>query len=516
MYAAAPVLDGQGRPIAALGLRIRPEEQFTQILHVARSGRTGETYAFDRNGVLLSQSRFDDELKQLGLLVDRPGSKSILSVELRDPGVNMLAGHRPAIPRRDQPLTRMAADAVQGRGGCDADGYRDYRGVPVVGAWQWLGEYDFGIATEMDKAEAFAPVAILRRAIAMLMLLLAAAGFGIFLAMLFMAHQHRRLHDATRAAQQFGQYTLLEQLGAGGMGTVYKAQHALLRRPTAVKLLSPESISDVAIARFEREAQLTSGLTHPNTVAIYDYGRTAEGIFYYAMEYLDGVNLDEFVRRHGPLPEKRVVYILRQVCASLGEAHSSGLIHRDVKPANIFLTVRGGQFDFVKVLDFGLAKPVFDPRDTHITSANTIAGTPLYVAPEAIIKPDQIDARADVYAIAGVAYFLLTGTPVFSGSSAADICLKQVNETPPSLSAVRGQPVDPTLEAILMRCLSKAPQDRPIDANDLLDQLEKCPGPNGWTPADAARWWAGQVQSRRSAEHAAGAPPGSMRWTAQI
>ena len=177
------------------------------------------------------------------------------------------------------------------------------------------------------------------------------------------------------------------------MGTVYKARHALLRRPTAVKLLNPEMISDTAIARFEREVQLTSGLTHPNTVAIYDYGRTASGVFYYAMEYLEGINLDELVKRFGPLPEARAVYVLRQVCASLAEAHAAGLVHRDIKPANIILTFRGGLHDFVKVLDFGLAKLAGDLREPALTSANVVAGTPHYVAPEAVTRPDQIDAR---------------------------------------------------------------------------------------------------------------------------
>ena len=173
-------------------------------------------------GVLLSQSRFDDELKQIGLLVDRPDSRSILNVEVRDPGVNMVAGQRPTIRRSDQPLTRMAKSAVQGRTDHDVDGYRDYRGVPVVGAWQWLDDYDFGVATEIDVDEAFAPVYILRRAFAVLMGLLAAAAVGIFLAMLLIARQQRELHDAALAAQQFGQYTLVEKLGTGGMGTVYR------------------------------------------------------------------------------------------------------------------------------------------------------------------------------------------------------------------------------------------------------------------------------------------------------
>jgi uncharacterized membrane protein YeaQ/YmgE (transglycosylase-associated protein family) len=454
MYTAAPICDEQGQPLAALGLRIRPDDQFTEILHVARPGSSGETYAFDRAGVLLSQSRFDEMLKEIGLLVDRPESQSILSVQLRDPGVNLVDGARATLRRTDQPLTQMASAATQGQDGYDVDGYRDYRGVPVVGAWRWLDEYDFGVATEMDVDEAFAPVYVLRRVFMLLMALLLVAAAGIVLATLLIAQQRRKLRNATTAVRQLGQYTLLEKLGSGGMGTVYKAQHALLRRPTALKLLNPEFMSDTAIARFEREVQLTSGLTHPNTVAIYDYGRTPEGVVYYVMEFLDGINLDELVRRYGPLPEARAVCILRQACASLAEAHEAGLIHRDVKPANIVLTLRGGQHDFVKVLDFGLAKVVAS-REASVTATNIVAGTPLYVAPEAVLQPEAIDARADVYAIAAVGYFLLTGSPVFGGSSALEICHKHVSGVPEPPSVRAGRPVSSALESLLLRCLSR-------------------------------------------------------------
>lgn len=499
MYVAAPIRDEGGRAIAALGLRIRPGSEFTRILHVARSGETGETYAFDRGGVILSQSRFDEELKQIGLLVDRPGSRSILSVELRDPGVNMVAGERPTVRRSDQPLTRMARAAVRGIDGHDVDGYRDYRGVPVVGAWQWLDEYDFGVATEVDVDEAFAPAYILRRAFAVLMGLLIAAAGGIYVAMLLIARQRRQLRDANLAAQQFGQYTLVEEIGSGGMGTVYRARHALLRRPTAVKLLNPESMSDTAIARFEREVQLTSELTHPNTVAIYDYGRTPEGIFYYAMEYLDGVNLDDLVQRYGALPEARAVFILRQVCSSLAEAHAAGMVHRDIKPANIFLTCCGGQHDFVKLLDFGLAKSAGGRPEPSLTATNTVAGTPLYMSPESITNPDQVDARADVYAIGAVGYLMLTDSPVFAGSSSSEIYLMHVSTHPQPPSARTRQPISPELESLLLRCLAKSPADRPADAGELLRLLEACPATGIWTPADAANWWAERRQEHSAA-----------------
>jgi hypothetical protein len=488
MFTIGPVRDEKGKPIAALGLRIRPEDQFTRILQAVRFGESGETYAFDNKGLMLSQSRFDEELKQLGLLVDQPDARSILTVEIRDPQVNMQEGVRPKLRRTEQPLTRLAAGAVEGQDGYDADGYRDYRGVPSVGAWRWLKEYDFGIGTEVDTAEAFRSLVILRRSFWSLMALLGLAAIGIFVAMLFIARQQRALQSATLAAKQLGQYALEERLGAGGMGTVYKARHAMLRRPTAVKLLDVDKMSDAAIARFEREVQLTSGLTHPNTVAVFDYGRTPDGIFYYAMEFLSGMNLDDFIKRHGPVPEARMLFILRQICGALAEAHASGLVHRDIKPANIFLTRRGGLHDFVKVLDFGLVKALGGVEQANVTNPHALMGTPLYLSPEAVNHPDSVDARADVYAVGAVGYYMLTGTPVFSGATVMEICMKHVKEPPEPPSARSGKPVTPAVEAFLLRCLAKSPADRPKDAAELLVEIDACAVAT-WTAAQAAAWW---------------------------
>ena len=491
MFAAAPLPDETGRLLAALGLRIAPDEEFTKILHVARCGVTGETYAFDRSGVLLSESRFDEDLKQLGLLVDQPEVRSILTLELRNPGVDLTKGARSGERRTNLPLTRSVAAAIEGRDGYDVDGYPDYRGVPVIGAWTWLPEFDFGVVTEIAAAEAFAPLHILRRAIRVLMGLLVLGAVGIFGAMLFMARQHRQLQEAVVQARRLGQYALEKKIGAGGMGTVYLARHAMLRRPTAIKLLDPDKISDAAIVRFEREVQFTSALTHPNTVAIFDFGRTPEGVFYYAMEYLEGVNLEQLVTRHGPLPEARAVYLLCQVCGSLAEAHAAGLVHRDVKPANIFLTTRGGLRDFVKVLDFGLVKAVGGDR-LNVSLPMAVTGTPLYLSPEAINEPERVAAQADVYALGALAYFLLTGTPVFNGTSVVEICMKHTQDVPERPSSRLGKPITPKLEELILRCLSKSPQDRPANASALLAELYACGIQDAWTSDDAAVWWSRQ------------------------
>ena len=489
MLTAAPIRDEKGKPISVLGMRIRPEEVFTRILQVAQSGETGETYAFDRNGLLLSESRFDDDLKKIGLLADQPDAKSILTVELRDPQVNMAEGVRPVLKRAEQPLTRMAAAAVAGQNGIDVAGYRNYRGVSVIGAWTWLSEYGFGVATEIELAEAYQPLHVLRLAFWILMGLLGVSALAIFLFTIIVARQEVAVQKAVLAAKQLGQYTLEEKIGAGGMGAVYKARHALLRRPTAVKLLEPDKVSALAIARFEREVQLTSQLNHPNTIAIYDFGRTPEGVFFYAMEYLDGINLEDLVVYFGPLPEGRVISILRQICGSLAEAHSLGLIHRDIKPANIILNHRGGVADFVKVLDFGLARAVGATAESRLTAANVMTGTPLYMAPEAIDRPSSVDAAGDLYAVGAVAYFLLTGFPVFEGETLMEICMKHVKAAPEPPSARLGRLVAPRLEAVILQCLAKAPRDRPATAATLDVEFAACAPECAWTAADAERWW---------------------------
>ena len=494
MFAAAPIRDESGKVIAALGLRIRPDADFTRILQTAQAGKSGETYAFDERGLMLSQSRFDKEMKRYGLLANRPDERSVLTLELRDPGANLAARQpRPDVEPDDLPFTKPVLEAVAHGEGYDVDGYPDYRGVPKLGAWTWLPEYGFGVVTEVDRDEAFRAVYILRVALGVLLGLLLLAAAALFAAMWYMARQQQKLRAAVLEAKQLGQYTLEEKLGQGGMGTVYKAKHAMLRRPTAVKLLDVANMTDVAVARFEREVQMTSALTHPNTVAIYDYGRTPEGIFYYAMEYLDGTNLDDLVRKYGPLPEARVVHLLKQVCGALAEAHAAGLVHRDVKPANIFLTRRGGVADFVKVLDFGLVK-VADAREASVTSANTVTGTPLYLSPEGISRPDSVGPPADVYALGAVAYYLLVGRPVFDGTAVVEICMKHLNDepTPPSASGVS---VGAEFERLLLRCLAKSPDARPPHAGALLAELEDLAFAEKWTAAVADSWWANPPKS---------------------
>jgi tRNA A-37 threonylcarbamoyl transferase component Bud32 len=485
MYAMAPIVDEQLHVAAILGLQIRPENEFTRILQLGRLGESGETYAFDSNGLMLSNSRFDRELTLEGLLQE--GSPSILNLLVRNPGGDITAGFRPGTLRSELPLTQMVEEARQGRSGVDVSGYRDYRGVQVVGAWTWLDEYGFGVATEIDFAEAFQPLTILKRTFWSLLALLAASSAAIFVFSLKVARAQRQAREAAIEAKELGQYRLEEKLGEGSMGVVYKGRHAMLRRPTAIKLLNTDRITDQSISRFEREVQITSNLNHPNTIAIYDFGRTPEDVFYYAMEFLDGIDLQQLVEAYGPQSAGRVIHILKQVCGSLYEAHCAGLVHRDVKPANIMLNRRGGEGDVVKVLDFGLVMAREENR--HSKEVETMAGTPLYMSPEAIQFPNSVDACSDLYAVGMVGYYLLTGHPAFEADSLAELCQMQAAEVPEPPSSRLGKPVPPQLEHAVLACLEKSRAKRPQTARDLAKLLDGCPAAAEWTLDLADAWW---------------------------
>jgi eukaryotic-like serine/threonine-protein kinase len=489
MFAAAPVLSADGKVLALLCLRIAPEKDFTRILATARAGESGETYAFSQKGLLLSRSRFDDSLKRLGLIPDTPEAQSILTLELRDPLADLTLGQHSPRRRAELPLTRPVASAATGRHGVDVRGYSDYRGVPSVGAWTWLEDFDMGLVTEMDVAQALAPLRILRLGFGFMFALLVLAAVAVFLLMRLARRLQESVRTAALQAKQLGQYALDEEIGTGGFGSVYRGHHALMRRPVAVKLLDPLIANDYSIARFEREVQLTCTLTHPNTIALYDYGRTPDGLFYYAMEFLEGLALNKLVEDFGRQPEGRVIHILRQVCGSLAEAHAQGLVHRDIKPANIFLTQRGGIPDFVKVLDFGLVKARNLEGQMQLTGATATLGTPLYMSPEAVEHPDKVDPRADIYSLGCVGYYLLTGETVFAGLTVGEIMLQQVRSVPEKPSARMHQPVSTDLEEVLMSCLAKKPADRPASANALEAALAKCVAATAWTREQADEWW---------------------------
>jgi len=297
-------------------------------------------------------------------------------------------------------------------------------------------------------------------------------------------------------ARELGSYQLEERLGEGGMGEVWKASHRLLARPAAIKLIRPSlanaaGTSDDIRRRFEREAQVISRLRSPHTVTLFDFGLSDEGAFYYVMELLDGVDTDRLVKRFGPIPAERVVHILKRMCHSLSEADSCGLVHRDIKPANIFLCRYGEDHDFVKVLDFGIAKAVQDaPADapTAITMGNIIQGTPAFIAPEQAMGM-EVDSRADIYSAGCVAYWLLTGELVFTGDTAMRLLLAHAQTPPMPPSTKTELPIPPALDALVMMCLAKNRDDRPKSPRDLLRRLDALELDKPWNESRARDWW---------------------------
>ena len=302
------------------------------------------------------------------------------------------------------------------------------------------------------------------------------------------------LHEA----QKFGQYRLLEKIGAGGMGEVYLAEHRLLKRPCALKLIKPGAgANPLALARFEREVRSAARLSHPNSIEIYDYGHSEDGTFYYVMEYLPGMSLHDLVALAGPLPPGRAIYLLRQACAGLAEAHALGLVHRDLKPANIFVARRGGESDVAKVLDFGLVKLTQDPSADALTAELTVSGTPMFMAPEQATARKDLDVRADVYSLGAVAYFALTGQPPFSGETAFAVMMAHARDAVVPPSELRPE-VPADLEAVVLKSLAKPPEDRYPDARALGRALAACQASRDWDADQADRWWAEDARRANS------------------
>ena len=490
MIAGAQSATAAGEIDALLGLRIPPEVDFTRILAVARTGSTGETYACDAEGVLLSESRFDDELKQIGLLPDREDANSIFNVQVRNPGVDMTDGQRPELRRSEQPLTFAAAELAAGRSGSNVVGYRDYRGVPSVGAWTGFPIW----------VSASSPKWIWRRRPRRLQpcggrfgrcsLLLLVASIVIFGYSILVARLERSARRSALEAKRLGQYVLEERIGSGGMGAVYRAHHDMLRRPhggQTDRSRQDDRRGHLALRARGATDQPVEPSQHDRHLRLWPHAGRRVLLRHGTARRHDAANARREVM--GRSPSGAVVNIMKQVCGSLIEAHAAGLIHRDIKPANIMINRRGGIYDFVKLLDFGLVKAVDGPRQSTVTVAPGLTGTPLYMSPEAIEKAWTVDARSDIYALGAVGYFLLTGKPVFEGDNIVEICMRHV-ETPPIPPSVRlRHPVSEDLESLLLKCLAKSPGDRPQSALELRGLLEHAKVSDSWTDEDAAAWW---------------------------
>jgi len=321
-----------------------------------------------------------------------------------------------------------------------------------------------------------------------------------------------RLGREVAAARELGSYRLEERLGQGGMGEVWRARHRMLARPAAIKLIRPTGagngaamISKESMSRFEREAQVIARLRSPHTVDLFDFGVADNGSFYYVMELLEGLDADTLVRRFGPVPAERAVYLLTQICHSLSEAESCGLIHRDIKPANIFLCRYGEDCDFVKVLDFGLVKAFDEPKEAGpaLTRENMVHGTPAFIAPEQAMGRADVDARVDIYATGCVAYWLLTGRLVFTADTPMGYLVHHINTPPRPPSALAELPIPPALDSLVLSCLAKDPAQRPQSARELSRRLMEIESASAWTEERAQEWWDRHQPGQASAGAAA-------------
>lgn len=456
VWVETPVRAKDGTVVAALGFGRAASERFEKLLALTGGGTTRDAYAFDEDGRMATASRY--RAVPAGAGVVEPAA-----------GLTVLA--RTALTRAD------------GDEGVILEPYRNYRGAEVIGAWRWLPDARMAVAVEVDAAEAYGPLKYLQTAFEVLFVLVLVAMTAAASTSLWAVRV--RMREASR----LGEYRIEREIGEGGMSRVYLARHSRLERPVAVKVLKPHLATDEALTRFQREAQLCSQLSHPNTIEIYDYGHTRDGRWYYAMEYLRGISIEDLVRRDGPMPAARAIHALRQACGSLAEAHRRGWVHRDVKPSNLMLCVRGGEHDVVKVVDFGLIKRVRDADTRDITQYSKVLGTPLYMAPERLRNPADADARADIYALGAVAYFAIAGRPAFDAETDHHIVHRVLGEPAPTLAQGGVADAPPDLERLIASCLEKDRERRPASIDAVRAALDRLAESLPWTEAEARAWW---------------------------
>jgi serine/threonine-protein kinase len=493
VWFAAPVRNADGAVIAVLNIAKPADEKFSALFANVRVGDSGEVYAFDARGRLLSQSRFRDDLQGVGRV--RADESEILRVRLDDPEAEGAA----------RPLTRLVADALaRRRTQVNEQGdlvlraadegevmvpYANYLGQRVVGAWRWLPSYNFGVAIEIGAAEAYAPLRRLELAFGGMVAAAGVASLFLLVALGRIVRLRRERDTLLRTSGQVGNYELFDEIGQGGGARVYRARHRLLKRPTAVKIIHLHKSSDELLARFDREVRLASQLMHPNTIEIFDFGRTPEGLPYYAMELLHGLTLEQMVTRGGAFPAARVAHVLRAIAGALAEAHDRGLVHRDVTPANIMLCAKGGEYDVPKLLDFGLIKDTRAPHTRELTRAVLVIGTPPYLAPERFEKPESADLRSDLYALGAVGYFLLAGRPPFEATTDLSLAYHVVHTPAAPIEQAAKFETPAKLAQIVMQCLAKRPDDRPQSATAIAAVLDALTAETPWPQHAARAWW---------------------------
>ncbi|MBB3697270.1 protein kinase [Flammeovirga yaeyamensis] len=482
-----PIYDEEGKISAFLFFALVAQEGFTDIFKYSHYGKSSKTYAIDGEGRMASESRFLDDIKgpyQLDTL-DRPTAIYYLFVE--DPGANLMDGGIPDQNKMEREPTKIAKalgnHVFEGGpiSGKIPEAYNDYRGVKVIGAYEYLPLLNIGIISEVDEEEAMSILPKIDFLLGILYVIICVSLFLLYHSNITLLQYNKRI----KKLGEMGQYHLIDKIGEGGFGEVYKAEHSLLKMPVAIKLLKQGSTED-SIQRFEKEVKITSSLKHPNTIKVYDFGRSPQGQFYYVMEYINGITLSKILEIEKKLPIERIVYVLRMVCYSLREAHQNHLVHRDIKPLNIMLSQQGGAFDQVKLLDFGLVKDLESQENTQL---HKIGGTPMFMAPERMRDPYNNDHRVDIYSIGALGLYLLSGRFLVELVSQKVMSGEETIQGNFRDKLIDREDVPQELKDMLLECIRFDPEKRVQHIDDFIDLLEQLQHQYPWTQKMAKDWW---------------------------
>ncbi len=483
MAIIVPVRQEDGRIIAALLVRgIDMFDEFSRLfIEVAIAGEL-DAYAINRDGLMLTDSPRAVAMATQNDL-DMPAEQIAAQLRVADPGTELTSDNVASIQRAICPLTVAVAGATTGQSDVRTVAYKNYAGHSVVGAWRWNGGWNLGIIIEQDADRAFAPVRIVRFGFLLL-------GSLLFLTAFAAAAMIARTSTAERAAvHPLSRYEVLGELGSGGMGVVYRARHRQLGRDTALKVLIGDRNSKEDRLRFDREAKLAASLSNPHSVMIYDYGRSEDGEAYCVMEFLRGLTLQEVVARSGHQPIGRVLFVLSQICDALTEAHGMNLLHRDVKPQNIMLSLDASVGDWAVVFDYGLAKPLEPVSGVYQTSETIWSGTPMYMAPERFREPSVMDPRSDIYSVGCVAYYLLSGRPPFIECDPESLFALIISAQPISIAIHRSEEVPDEISDVVLRCMAKSAEDRYATIQELSRVIDQLGAKYPWTVDEARVWW---------------------------
>ncbi len=453
--------------------------RFNEMVSTAIDQDAGDCYMVNAGGVLVTHSQHAHELVLNGVIQADDGTLATRLL-VADPGTEKFSGDLRA--RFGKPLTHSAPNLVRQGSGASSEPYRNYAGELVNGVWYWFSDYDIGLITERDHERSLAPARSIMSKFWYLSGLLSVVLLGAsYFSGLFSKKSGR--------PDPLLQYEIGEPIGSGGMGVVFRAKHRHLGRPTALKVLRPDRQEPDDLLRFDREARVAAALDNPHIVTIYDYGRTADGEFYTAMEFLRGLTLNEVVARSGPQSIGRVLCILRQICDAIIGAHAASLLHRDLKPQNVMLSLDASVGDWAVVFDFGLAKPLEPVKGMYQTSEAIWSGTPMYMAPERFRDPTVMDLRSDIYSLGCIAYYLLTGRPPFSECDPESLFALIISHDPISLQTHLGEPVPETVEKFVRQCMAKSADDRFQSVQKLADRIDELRNEFPWSVDQASKWW---------------------------